>query len=246
MRRFFVRPEDVGPTELHLRGDEANHLARVLRLGPGTQVAVFDGYGREYLAIVERLEAEGVACRILHQTERQPRDLVSITLGQGLPKADKFDWVIQKTTELGVSEIVPVITARVVPQVSKRYVATKVARWEKLAREACKQSGRASMPRLWPPTPLDTFFASFQHTDLKLMLWEAKDTRPLRTVLAAAEQVASVAVVVGPEGGLTAPEVTHGKAFGFLTVGLGERILRPETAGLVAVALLQYRFGDLG
>jgi 16S rRNA (uracil1498-N3)-methyltransferase len=246
MRRFFARPEDVGEHELRLRGDEANHLARVLRLRPGAQVVVFNGRGHEYTAMVERLEPDGVVCRILRQAKVQLAQTVSITLGQGLPKAEKFAWLIQKTTELGVSEIVPLITERVVPQLSTHQAATKLARWEKLAREACKQSGRATVPRLWPPTPLQTFFTSFQGSDLKLVLWEGEKTRPLSTILAASERVASVAVVIGPEGGLTLQEVAHAEAYGFLAVGLGQRILRTETAGLVAVALLQYQIGDLG
>jgi 16S rRNA (uracil1498-N3)-methyltransferase len=246
MRRFFVWPEDVGTQELRLRGDEADHLARVLRLGLGTQVVVFDGRGHEYVTAVERLDSEGVVCRILRDAVEQPSPAVSITLGQGLPKADKFDWVIQKTTELGVSDIVPLITARVIPHVSELHLARKVGRWQKLAREACKQSGRATVPHLWPPTPLKTFLASCQSAELKLMLWEGEDTSSLRTVLAASAPMASVALVVGPEGGLTPQEVACGEAYGFLAVGLGKRILRTETAGVVAVTLLQYRFGDLG
>jgi 16S rRNA (uracil1498-N3)-methyltransferase len=246
MRRFFVRPEDVGERELRLRDDEAAHLARVLRLGPGAQVVVFDGRGHEYVTLVERLETEDVVCRIVHDAAMQPAPVISITLGQGLPKAEKFAWVIQKTTELGVAEIVPLITDRVIPHILQPSMARKVGRWEKLAREACKRSGRATVPYLWPPTPLETFYASCQRAELKLVLWEAEDTRLLRTVLAASEQVASVAVVVGPEGGLTPQEAARGEAYGFLAVGLGKRILRTETAGVVAIALLQYRFGDLG
>jgi 16S rRNA (uracil1498-N3)-methyltransferase len=246
MRRFFVRPEDIGEQELHLRGDEANHLARVLRLGPGAQVVVFNGCGREYVARVERIETDGVVCQILHQTEAQPTPAVTITLGQGLPRAEKFEWVIQKTTELGVSAIVPLITERVVPHISQHHVATKVNRWTKLAREACKQSGRATVPRLCPPIPLEAFYGSCQSSELKLVLWEGEGTRSLRTVLAVSEPVASVAVVVGPEGGLTPQEVAHGEAYGFFAVGLGKRIVRTETASLIAVTVLQYRFGDLG
>jgi 16S rRNA (uracil1498-N3)-methyltransferase len=246
MRRFFVRPEDVEGRELRLRGDEAHHLARVLRLGSGAQVVVFNGQGHEYVAKVERFEANGVVCRILRDTVVQPTRALSITLGQGLPKAEKFAWVIQKTTELGVSEIVPLLTERVIPHVAHDRIATKVSRWEKLARQACKQSGRATVPHLWPPTTLDTFFASCQSAGLKLVLWDGEHTRALRSVLEASEPVASVAVVVGPEGGLTAQEVARGEPYGFLTVGLGKRILRTETAGLIAVALLQYQLGDLG
>jgi 16S rRNA (uracil1498-N3)-methyltransferase len=183
---------------------------------------------------------------MLRQTAVHLRQPVFITLGQGLPKAEKFAWVIQKTTELGVSEIVPLITERVIPRVAPHQVAKKVGRWEKLAREACKQSGRVTVPRLWPPTPLDRFLASCQHAELKLILWQGEDRQPLRTVLTASERVASVAVLVGPEGGFTPQEVTRGMGYGFLTVGLGQRILRTETAGMVAVALIQYQCGDLG
>src|SRR5262245_58578517 len=246
MRRFFVRPEDVGTHELRLRGDEADHLARVLRLGPGADIAVFDGCGREYVAQVGRLETTGVVCWILRSAVEQASPTVSITLGQGLPKAEKFDWVIQKTTELGVSDLVPLITDRSVLHGSGSYTSRKAARWEKLAREACKQCGRAIVPHLGSPTPLETFLVSSQGAELKLIFWEGEATRPLRTVLATCPPVASVAVVVGPEGGLTPREVACGEALGFLAVGLGTRVLRTETAGVVAVALLQYRFGDLG
>jgi 16S rRNA (uracil1498-N3)-methyltransferase len=246
MRRFYVRPEDVGDRELHLRGDEANHLVRVLRLGPGAQIMVFDGRGGEYTAEVERLEVDAVICGILHYTEAQPTRSAAITLGQGLPKADKFAWVIQKTTELGVAAIVPLITERVIPRLSQDPAGAKVGRWEKLAREASKQSRRSTVPHLWPPTPLKTFLSSFRHADLKLVLWEGEHLRPLRSVLSGPDQVTSVAVIVGPEGGLTPQEVAQGEAHGFLTVGLGQRMLRAETAGMIAVALLQYQFGDLG
>ena len=246
MRRFFVRPDDVSTQELRLRGDEADHLTRVLRLGPGAQVIVFDGCGHEYVTVVEGLETDGVVCRILFDTTPQSPPTVSITLGQGLPKAEKFDWVIQKTTELGVSDIAPLITDRVIPHLSGSHLARKVDRWQKLAREACKQSGRARVPHVHPPTPVEAFLASCQSAELKLVLWEREETRLLRTVLASSAAVASVAVVVGPEGGLTPQEVACGEAYGFLATGLGKRILRTETAAVVAVALLQHRFGDLG
>jgi 16S rRNA (uracil1498-N3)-methyltransferase len=246
MRRFFVRPDDVSSQELRLRGDEADHLTRVLRLGPGAQVIVFDGCGHEYVTVVEGRESDGVVCRILFDTTPQSTPIVSITLGQGLPKAEKFARVIQQTTELGVSDIVPLMTDRVIPHLSGSHLARKVDRWQKLAREACKQSGRARVPSVHPPTPVEAFLASCHNAELKLLLWEREETRLLRTVLACSTAVASVAVVVGPEGGLTPQEVACGEAYGFLATGLGKRILRTETAAVVVVALLQHRFGDLG
>jgi 16S rRNA (uracil1498-N3)-methyltransferase len=246
MRRFFVRPEDVYAHELRLQGDEAAHLARVLRSGPGVRIVAFDGLGHEYVATVERLEADCAVCQIMCQRDVRPARTISITVGQGLPKVDKFEWVIQKTTELGVEEIVPLMTARVVPQLSAAHLPAKLARWEKLAREACKQCGRSTVPRLHPVTSLQTFFRTFQYADLKLVVWEGEESRRLRSVLAASAPVASAAVIIGPEGGLTPQEVAQGEPYGFLAVGLGERILRTETASVVAVALLQHHFGDLG
>jgi 16S rRNA (uracil1498-N3)-methyltransferase len=246
MRRFFVRPEDVGERELRLQGDEAAHLVRALRLGTGAQIIAFDGLGREYVAMVERFEANRVVCQIMRQREVRRSQTVSIVLGQGLPKVDKFEWVIQKTTELGVAEIVPLLTERVVPQISARHMTTKVARWERLAREACKQCGRSTVPHVYPPMSLEAYFTTFQHLALKLVFWEGEETRRLRTVLDAAAPVASAAIVVGPEGGLTSQEVSRGESHGFVVVGLGEPILRTETASVVAVTLLQYHFGALG
>jgi 16S rRNA (uracil1498-N3)-methyltransferase len=215
-------------------------------LGPGAQIIAFDGCGHEYVTVVESLHPDGVVCRILVDATPQSPLAVSITLGQGLPKAEKFDWVIQKTTELGVSEIAPLITARVVPHLAASHVAKKIERWQKLAREACKQSGRATVPQMRAPIPVEAFFASCHRTDLKLILSQKEEARLLRTVLSTSATVTSVAVVVGPEGGLTAQEVACGEAYGFLATGLGKRTLRTETAAVTAVALLQHRFGDLG
>lgn len=246
MHRFFVRPDDVQCSTLRLSGQEAEHLVRVLRLGPGAHISAFDGRGHEYEAVVDQVAADYVRCHILHQTETVPTAPVSISLGQGLPKAEKFEWVIQKATELGVAEVVPLLTTRTVPQLRGSRIATRQTRWERIAREACKQSGRTTIPRIWPPTPLEEFFLTFRSTEVKLMFWEGEKRRHLKTVLQADAQVAAVAVVVGPEGGLTSAEAAQGEAYGFLPVGLGARILRTETASLIAVALLQYHFGDLG
>jgi 16S rRNA (uracil1498-N3)-methyltransferase len=246
MRRFFVRPEDVDPTALRLTGAEALHLGRVLRLQAGAYITAFDGVGHEYAAVVDALAGDTVHCRILQTRTSAPAERLSIILGQGMPKAEKFEWVIQKATELGVAGIVPLMTEHSVPHIAPQNVAKKLSRWERIAREACKQCGRSVIPSLWPPTSVPDFYAMFQESDLKLVVWEGERTRSLGPTLATTAAIASVAVVIGPEGGLAPSEVAAGESFGFLPVGLGLRILRTETASLVAVALLQYRFGDLG
>jgi 16S rRNA (uracil1498-N3)-methyltransferase len=246
MRRFFVRPEDVEPTGLRLTGAEAIHLGRVLRLKAGAHITAFDGMGHEYEAVIGELAGDTVHCHILQTRASEPAEQLSIILGQGLPKAEKFEWVVQKATELGVAGIVPLVTEFTVPHIATQSVATKLSRWERIAREACKQCGRSTIPRLWPPTSLPDFYATFQGSDLKLIVWEGVRAHSLRSTLATVTAIASVAVVIGPEGGLAPSEVAAGESFGFLPVGLGGRILRTETASLVAVALLQHRFGDLG
>jgi 16S rRNA (uracil1498-N3)-methyltransferase len=192
------------------------------------------------------LVADGAVCQIICQRAVPPTQAISITVGQGLPKLDKFEWVIQKTTELGAAAIVPLMTVRAVPQPGAAHLPAKLARWQKLAREACKQSGRATVPHVHPLTSLQTFFTAFQRSDLKLVFWEGEKTRRLRSVLEASTPVSSAAIVIGPEGGLTPEEVAQGEISGFVAVRLGERILRTETASVVAVALLQHHFGDLG
>lgn len=245
MARLFVEPAAFGGEVVRLGDEDARYLTRVLRLGPGDRVTLFDGEGREAEATIERANRHGVELRVGERraTERVARP--TLTLVVGLARGDKLDLVVQKATELGVHRVVPVATERAVLELDERRAESRRARWQKIAREAARQSGRADVPEIEAPTSFARAMATVGAA-LKLLFWEEARGNGLRGRLDGKEVPASIAVVVGPEGGLTAAEVEQARAAGFLVAGLGPRILRAETAALAALTIVNYALGDLG
>jgi 16S rRNA (uracil1498-N3)-methyltransferase len=244
MRRFAIAPERVVDGRVTFDALETRHLARVLRLGPGDTVVASDGAGRDYTVRLEavRPRATGVVVAVADAGGESP---LALTLVQGLPRGDKLEAIVRATTELGVARIVPAIAARTVVRLAERRAAARLTRWQRVAREAAKQSGRRVVPDVAPPRALEACLDEARDTDLALCLWEDEAT-PLAAVLATVERPRRVAVLVGPEGGLERREVDAARARGWRAVGLGARILRAETAGPALIAILQARWGDLG
>lgn len=248
MRRFFAPPEHFRAEKVRLAGEEAHHLRRVLRLGPGAQVYVFDGQGREYQVEIEGWEGDAVLGRILAEVTPVPEAPLELTLAQGLAKGDKLELVIQKATEIGVQAVVPLHTGRSVVRPSGRD-GERAARWERVAREAAKQCRRARVPRVEPITPLPALGERFHEYDAVLLLWEEERTRRLKEALHELRTQGTcrrLLILIGPEGGFLPAEVELAVAGGALPVSLGPRILRTETAGLVAASIVLYELGDLG
>jgi 16S rRNA (uracil1498-N3)-methyltransferase len=236
--RFFVPPGTLSGDRIDIAGEPLHHLRTVLRLGPGTEVLLLDGRGgccRARLQSVGREQAVAVAIARWNEAEAA----CPLRLMQALPKGDKFDLVLQKGTELGVTIFQPVLSGRAVP----RPETGRTARWERIVREAARQSRRPCLPQLAPLQPLDEALAAVGEP-LRLVLWE-QGAVPLREALPA-HPPTGVAVLVGPEGGFGEAEVKAVTAAGFAPVHLGPRILRTETAGLAAAAVLQYLYGDWG
>jgi 16S rRNA (uracil1498-N3)-methyltransferase len=248
VRRVFVAPEKLGGDRVVVDGDAHHHLGRVLRLRRGDKVVVFDGQGTEIDAEVAEVGPKTTAL-VLGERRRGNASaaLTRITLLQGLARGEKMDWIIQKTCELGVARVVPVLTGRTVAAPAQ--AATRRQRWERIAREAARQSGRADVPTIEAPTPLKAALDTIDPGDLRLAFWEAAGagaeaaTRPLRAALPTTPRPTTL--LVGPEGGFSAEEMGQAQTAGFITVGLGPRILRTETAAVVAVALLQFAAGGL-
>jgi 16S rRNA (uracil1498-N3)-methyltransferase len=238
MPRLFVPPERLTGDRVELGGEAHRHLARVLRVAVGAEVVIFDGRGSEIDAQVVAVSARTVTLA-LGARRRQPPPLLAITLLQAVPRGDRMDLVVQKTTELGVTRIVPVMAERSVA----RPPAHRSARWQTIAEEAARQSGRADVPEVTAPVSLTQALALAASSTTRLALWEEERTLPLRRALTALPP--TVALLVGPEGGLTSAEVDQARAAAFVTVGLGPRILRVETAAIVAVALAQSAAGAL-
>jgi 16S rRNA (uracil1498-N3)-methyltransferase len=238
MPRFYVPPERLTGDRVELGGDAYRHLARVLRVAAGDEVRVFDGHGAEIEAQVVAVGARTVTLALGARSHR-PAPVVAVTLLQAVPRGDRMDLLVQKTSELGVTRIVPVVAERSVA----RPRAERSRRWQTIAIEAARQSGRADVPEVTAPLPLAEALPLAAPCASRLALWEDERALPLRQACAGSAQ--AVALLIGPEGGLARGEVERARAAGFVTVGLGPRILRVETAAIVAVALVQAAAGGL-
>jgi 16S rRNA (uracil1498-N3)-methyltransferase len=209
-------------------------------------VIAVDGSGHDYTVRLERVgegEATGTIVGIAAAAVESP---LAITLVQGVPKGDKMELIVRAATELGVARVVPALTERTIVRLEPARWRERARRWQRVAREAAKQSRRAVIPEVEVPRPLDEALERAAAAALRICLWEG-ESRPLAHVLdAVAGAPPSAAVVVGPEGGLGRDEVARAGARGFALAGAGPRILRTETAGPALIAILQHRFGDLG
>lgn len=238
MHRFFAPKAQFVPGRLvELPGEVMRHLRSVLRLTAGAECELFDGKGN-----VARGEVQEDFRVEIRSLSRMPEPLCCLSLIQGLPKGEKLELVLQKGTELGVSSFLPTQMARSVGRLKPEREKKRLQRWEKIVQEAARQSGQAYLPQLQVEQSLDSALASVE-ADLKLLLWEESGL-PLDRVLPE-KQPGRVAVIVGPEGGVTAEEAQKAEKAGYLPISLGPRILRTETAGLAIMAILQYLYGDL-
>jgi 16S rRNA (uracil1498-N3)-methyltransferase len=241
LRRLYVPAERLAGARVVLVDDDHQHVARVLRARAGDRLTLFDGVGGEVDAEVTHVGKRdtelALGARRAGVATAAP---FAITLLVAVPRGERLDLVVQKTTELGVARVVPVLTDRSVarPEPARR------ARWEKIAREAARQCGRADVPRVDAPVALATAVADPELPVARFALWEAERGRSLRARLAAAPP-GPAALLIGPEGGFPATEVAAAEAAGFVPVSLGPRVLRVETAAIVAVALAQAAAGGL-
>ena len=238
--RFYLTRKELKKGVAVLSGEQFHHLVRVRRGRVGDRVRVFDEQGREFEGEVCEIRKDKALIRLIGECLSSAPPSIEITLLQALPKGRKMDLIVQKTTELGVWKIIPLITERTVVRLPK---PERVARWNRIALEACRQSGRRSIPLVSSVSRLEELdLASL--SGLKIILCEGAD-RGLREVLRGSTED-KVALMVGPEGGWSPRELEFCLQEGFIPAGLGRRILRTETAGVIGVALVQYERGDLG
>ena len=242
MHRFFVEPGALAGDRILLDGEVLHHLGTVLRLRSGDEVELLDGRGLICHCRIVALARQRGEAQVLGRRQATERPF-PVHLLQALPKGDKLDLVLQKGTELGISRFVPLLSGRSVPIPDPRREESRLQRWQRIVREAARQCRRPVIPEVTAPRPLAAALAE-AGAGLRLMLWE-EESRPLVTLLGP-EAPAAVTLLVGPEGGFTAAEVHQAVAAGFVPVRLGPRILRSETAGFAAAAILQYLYGDLG
>lgn len=244
--RYYVPHEKIREGVATVGGDDLQHMRRVLRLRPGAPVLLFDGDGAEYQGVI-REYGEGVARVAVSESLRPRRESpLDITLAQAVGKGEKMDWIVEKVTELGVDKIVSFFSSHTVPRLDAGKIGKRLARWEKIALAAAKQSGRLRLPRVVAASHLDEVLAQEWPCDERLFFWENASETSLFRLRQARDSCNAVLIVVGPEGGFTEEEAVRASNRGFTLVRFGPRRLRMETAAVGAVSAVQLLWGDLG
>jgi 16S rRNA (uracil1498-N3)-methyltransferase len=247
MRRFFVESADAAAGAVTIDGSEARHMIQVLRLKPGDPVRLYDGAGGEYEGLIRSIttgRAQVVIKGKVLQTAESP---LYLAVAQGFLKERKMEDLIRPLSELGAAAWMPFFCERSIPRPDHQRLAARVQRWHKIAREALKQCRRSKQLDIRAPTDFETVLKSDEGWNLKLIFWENAGAAPGRDWIRDRQPpVEKILIMLGPEGGFSELEVRRAQDMGFLSAGLGPRILRAQTATLAAGTLMQFLFGDLG
>jgi len=243
MHRFFLPPDWITEDAVVITGKPAHQLRNVLRLGTGDHITVLDNSGWEYEVELQKAGSSGVEGRVVSKSRAVTEPKTKITLYQALLKGSNFEFVLQKCTEVGVAGFVPLICERCV---AGEPDSKRLSRWRSIITEAAELSGRGKLPVLQNPTGFTE--ACKSASGISLIPWEEERARGIGDVLRSHHKIgngSAVSIFVGPEGGFSPHEVEFARSCGIVPVSLGRRILRAETAGLVAATITLYEFGDL-
>ncbi len=249
LHRFFVPPGAVSEGRVILPDGPADQVSRVLRMRPGDEIAVFDGSGAEWSVTLDEMTGQRVSGDVGDERRPATEPLTRVTICQAMIKPELFELVLQKCTELGASRFIPLATSRVQRADSVTPSASRTTRWNRIVQEAAEQSGRVHLPAIAQPALLGGAVGSLVGQGPVVVLWEVQGRRSLKSVLtsvASSGPPSSLALVIGPAGGLERAEVELAEGAGALIAGLGERTLRAETAAIAALAATLYEFGAMG
>jgi 16S rRNA (uracil1498-N3)-methyltransferase len=242
LTRVHVDTPLAPDTDLMLPATAANHVARVLRLREGAAIVAFDGSGSDFACEILEVKGDRVLVRVGERRPGLAESPLHITLVQAVSRGERMDWTLQKATELGVRTIVPVLSTRSVVRLDEKQAEKKLRHWQAIVAAACEQCGRSVLPEVRPPQDLARYLAApASHAERYVL----SPTGPV--ALAGMDRAGTrVELLIGPEGGLDDAEIARAVASGYAPVRLGPRVLRTETAGIVALTVLQARWGDLG
>lgn len=242
MQRYFVDPDLFADDEITITGEDVHHIVNVMRAKEGEQILVSDGAGRTSRVRLTQLSSKEVKGQVVEVLSEQTELPVRITIGQGLPKGEKMEWILQKGTELGAYSFFPFTSERTIVKLDAKKEAKKLERWRKIIKEAAEQSHRAVLPQLLAPVSFREMLkqpAQYTHCAIA---YEKEDGATLHQLLETMKADDSLLILVGPEGGFSAEEVALAQAGGFLPVSLGPRILRTETASQYILSAASYQF----
>ena len=241
MYHFFVTPDNVADGKIYIEGTDVNHIRNVLRMRPGDELCVNDGAGTEYICEIENISEGEIVCKIIGTGGTNSEPPVKYYLFQGLPKADKFEFIIQKSVELGAYEIIPVKTARSIVKYDEKKAKAKLERWRKISEAAAKQSRRGVIPEVKAIMSFKEAIEYAKALDINLIPYENfKSMDATRAVYEKISPGIKVGIFIGPEGGFEQSEVALACEAGAHQISLGSRILRTETAALSLLSVLNY------
>lgn len=247
---FFIHSQQISGSFLYLTGPVVRHVGGSLRKQIGDRIFVIDEQRVGYVVELLEVMPKRIVAKVLEKRRQAPVSPLSITLGQAILKAKKMDWVLQKSTELGVSRIIPLVTERTVVEPRPERVGAQHHRWQEILKEAAQQAGRWEVPELALPTDFFHLVEEGPSFDFSLIPWEGEAEnslrKGLRKMLQSKSQVHKILVLIGPEGGFSQHEVALAREHQIIPVTLGLRTLRAETACLATLTMLQYELGDMG
>ena len=245
MHRFFISPDNVHQKQPEITGSDAIHIKRVIRLRAGDEIELFDGTGSLYKARIISLLSSNVQVQILKTVSIDTESALEIVVAQALLKDKKMDRLVRQLTELGIIGWIPFTSERTVPMPDPKRMASRKNRWETIVRESLKQCRRGKLPRVDDLKSFQDVVSLGASFDLACLFWE-NETHRMRDKAMDIQKPQRVLAVFGPEGGFGRQEIAAARGAGFITFGLGPRILRAETATIAGATLLQYQFGDMG
>lgn len=242
MIRLFLDPEKIFRDNAVIDGANVRYLTHVLRSALGDELTILDGLGKGYIGEITSITRDKIEVRIIKAVDILTESPLEITLAQGIPKAEKMEFIIQKATELGVKRIVPIITRRAVVKTKS---PLRLERWSKIAISSAQQSGRSKVPVIEGITGFREFLDR-EVSGKGLIFYEGEEKSGLQGTLKSLRGIKEITLLIGPEGGFTDDELGLALEKGFVSVGLGPRILRTETAAITALSIIQYELGDIG
>ena len=245
MSKIFVEPKDIHEEYIYIYNQEdINHIIKVLRLSENDIIIVGDGNGQDYKACIETIDKKVITAKKIEKKFSHAEPLIDVTLYQGIPKSSKMEYIIQKTTELGINRIVPVMTKRTIVKLDAKATQNKLQRWQRVAYEAAKQSKRGKIPAVSLPVDFEQALQEMRELDMSLIPYEKEEKNNLKQILCnPATTKTKIGVFIGPEGGFEEKEIQRALQLGIYPVTLGPRILRTETAGMATLAVIMYELG---
>ncbi|NEZ45704.1 16S rRNA (uracil(1498)-N(3))-methyltransferase [Clostridium niameyense] len=249
MHKFFVPSDNIQENTVYIEGEDVKHIYKVLRLNVGDTINVNNCKGTEYEVKINDINKKVVSGEIIKKIDINNESPLNIYLYQGLPKSTKMDFIVQKGTELGIKEVIPIITKRVVVKGDLKEFK-KLDRWNRIALESCKQCKRSFIPKVRTPITFEELIENIKLMDLILVPYENKENYGIKKVMeyvaGQKDKIKNIAIIIGPEGGFEEEEINILESLKAHIITLGPRIFRTETAGIICSTIISYELGDLG